>query len=46
MQGMLLKIKLYKDGSMTDEKDTVKLNSAFQPEKIIEGKEERINLQK
>ena len=42
MQGMLLQIKLFKDGSMTDTKDTVQLNSAFQPDKIIMGKEEKV----
>jgi len=43
MQGMLIELKLYKDGLMTVKKDTVKLNSAFQPEKLIEGKEEEVN---
>lgn len=42
MQGMLLEIKLNKNGSMTVRKDTVQLNSAFQPEKIIEGKEQKV----
>ena len=45
MKGMLLEIKLYNDGSMTDKKDTVQLNSAFQPNKIIYGKEEKVKFQ-
>ncbi len=42
MQGMLLQIKLGRDGSMTTQKNIVKLNSVFQPEKVIEGKEENV----
>jgi len=42
MQGMLLKLKLNKNGAITIRKDTVKLNSVFQPEQIIKGKEEKI----
>jgi len=42
MQGMLLQIKLFKDGSMTAEKDSTQLNSAFQLDKIIKGKEEKV----
>lgn len=42
MQGMLLDIKLSKDGSMSITKNTVQLNSAFQPDKIIKGTEEKI----
>ncbi len=45
MQGMLLNVKLNRDGSMSVKKDTVKLNSAFQPDKIIQGKEEKIKFQ-
>ena len=45
MQGMLLQIKLYKNGAMTDQKDTVNLNSAFQPQKIIEGPEEKVQFE-
>ncbi|MBP6060493.1 MAG: CapA family protein [Candidatus Pacebacteria bacterium] len=45
MQGMLLQIKLGRDGSMTTQKNIVKLNSVFQPEKIIEGREEEIKFQ-
>lgn len=44
MKGMLLEIKLNRDGSMTVKKDTVQLNSAFQPDKIIKGKEEKIKI--
>ncbi len=42
MQGMLLEIKLGRDGSMTAQKNTVKLSPYFQPQKVIEGKEEQI----
>jgi poly-gamma-glutamate synthesis protein (capsule biosynthesis protein) len=43
MQGGLLLVKLGKDGSLSVTKNTIKLNSAFQPEKIILGKEERVS---
>lgn len=43
MQGMLLEIKLSRDGSMSVAKNTVKLSRTFQPEKIIKGKEEKID---
>ncbi len=42
MKGMLLEIKLNKDGSMTVKKDTVQLNSVFQPNPLIKGKEEKV----
>lgn len=42
MKGMLLKIKLNRDGTMSIQKNTVQLNKAFQPEKLLEGKEEEI----
>jgi hypothetical protein len=42
MQGMLLEIKLDRDGSMTTKKNIVKLNKFFQPDKIILGKEEKV----
>ncbi len=42
MQGMLLEMKLFKDGSMTAKKDTTQLNSAFQLDKINKGKEEKV----
>ncbi len=42
MQGMLLNIKLNKDGSMVVRKDIVKLNKAFKPDQVIKGKEEKI----
>jgi poly-gamma-glutamate synthesis protein (capsule biosynthesis protein) len=45
MQGMLLEIKLYKDGSMTEKKDTVQMNSAFQLDKITEGDETNVKFQ-
>lgn len=46
MQGMLLEIKLNRDGSMSIKKNTVKLNKFFQPDKIIIGKEEKIIFKK
>jgi poly-gamma-glutamate synthesis protein (capsule biosynthesis protein) len=45
MQGMLLQIKLYKDGAMTDQKDTVNLNSAFQPQQVILGPEQKVQFE-
>ncbi len=42
MQGMLLKIKLKKDGNMSIEKDIVKLNRFFQPNEVIKDGEEDI----
>ncbi|MFZ3015379.1 MAG: CapA family protein [Minisyncoccia bacterium] len=45
MQGMLLEIKLEKNGSMTIKKNTVNLSKVFQPEKITKGKEENIKFQ-
>ena len=45
MQGMLLQIKLSKDGNMTVQKNAMQLNKVFQPDKIIKGKEEKIKLQ-
>ena len=42
MQGMILNIKLWRDGSMNIRKDTIKLNKAFQPDQILIGKEEKI----
>ncbi len=45
MQGMLLELKLHKDGSMSITKDIVPLSSAFQPGKIVKGKEEKIKFQ-
>jgi len=46
MQGMLLNIKLWRDGSMDLRKDTVKLNKALQPDTVIKGKEEKVKFQK
>jgi poly-gamma-glutamate synthesis protein (capsule biosynthesis protein) len=45
MQGMILQMKLYKDGSLTVQKDTTQLNSAFQLEKLIPGKEQKVVFQ-
>ncbi len=45
MQGMLLNIKLRRDGEMEVRKDIVKLNKVFQPDKIIKGKEEKVKFQ-
>jgi hypothetical protein len=42
MQGMLLEIKLNRDGTMSINKNIVKLNKIFQPETIIKGREEKI----
>lgn len=42
MQGMLLEIKMWRDGSLTIYKNIVKLNKVFQPEKVIKAKEEKI----
>jgi len=42
MQGMLLEIKLDREGGMTIKKNVVKLNKFFQPDKIIPGKEEKV----
>ena len=42
MQGMLLQVKLWKDGSMDIKKNTTYLNSVFQIDRITEGKEEKI----
>jgi hypothetical protein len=42
MEGMLLKIKLNRDGSMTVQKNGTKLNSVFQIEKLTLGKEKKI----
>ncbi len=42
MQGMILNIKLGRDGSITAQKDTVKLNSVFQLDQIIKGVEEKV----
>ncbi len=45
MEGMLLELKLSKDGSMAVKKNIVKLNSAFQPDQIVPGKEEKVKFQ-
>jgi poly-gamma-glutamate capsule biosynthesis protein CapA/YwtB (metallophosphatase superfamily) len=45
MQGMLLEIKLHKNGLMETTKNIVKLNSSFQPDQIIKGKPERVKFQ-
>jgi hypothetical protein len=42
---MLLEIKLNRDGTMLINKNIIKLNKAFQPEKVIKGKEEKIKFQ-
>lgn len=42
MQGALLELKLHRDGSLTTTKNIVKLNRVFQPDAIIQGKEEKI----
>lgn len=45
MQGMLLELKLFRDGSMTITKNATQQNSVFQIEKVTEGKEENIKFQ-
>ncbi len=42
MQGMLLELKLFKDGSITATKNTTQQNSVFQIEKVTLGDEERV----
>lgn len=42
MEGMLLEVKLNKDGNMSIKKNIVKLNKFFQPDKVIIGKEEKV----
>lgn len=42
MQGMLLEIKLNRDGTMSINKNIVKLNKIFQPETAIKGREEKV----
>jgi len=44
MKGMLLEIKLWRDGSLDIKKNIIYLNKYFQPEKVVEGKEEKIKL--
>jgi poly-gamma-glutamate synthesis protein (capsule biosynthesis protein) len=46
MQGMILELKLYRDGSLTVKKDITELNSAFQISKVIKGKEEKVIFKK
>lgn len=45
MLGMILEIKLSRNGETAVKKNTIQLNSAFQPEEIIRGKEEKIKFQ-
>ena len=42
MQGMLLELKLNRDGSMSTTQNIIKLNKSFQPETIVKGKEEKV----
>jgi poly-gamma-glutamate synthesis protein (capsule biosynthesis protein) len=42
MQGMILEMKLYKDGSISVKKDATQLNSVFQISNITRGKEEKV----
>jgi len=46
MQGMLLELKLFKDGSMTVVKNATQQNSVFQISNVTEGKEENVKFQK
>lgn len=45
MQGMLLQVKLWRDGGISVQKNIAKLNRVFQPDKIIFGKEEKVEFQ-
>ncbi len=45
MQGGLFEVKLWRDGTMDLTKNIVKLSRAFQPEKIIPGKLEKVKFQ-
>lgn len=45
MQGGLLDVKLYHDGNISVRKNTVKLNSAFQPEQVIRATEEKLKFE-
>ncbi|MCX6757666.1 MAG: CapA family protein [Candidatus Nomurabacteria bacterium] len=45
MQGMLLEVKLHKNGQIETTKNIVKLNSVFQPDKIVKGKTEKVKFQ-
>jgi poly-gamma-glutamate synthesis protein (capsule biosynthesis protein) len=45
MKGMLLEIKLNRDGSMSVKKNNTQLNSVFQLEKIIPAREEKVEFQ-
>lgn len=42
MQGMLLEIKLFRDGTMSIKKNITQLSPVFQLNKIIQGKEEKV----
>ncbi|MCF7834212.1 MAG: CapA family protein [Candidatus Pacebacteria bacterium] len=42
MQGMLLQIKLWRNGDIGTQKNVVKLDKTFKPDKVILGKEEEI----
>jgi len=46
MQGMLLEIKLNRDGSMTVQKDATQINSVFQIGSLTKGKEEKVIFKK
>jgi len=45
MEGMLLEIKLWEDGRMTTKQNVMKMNSLFQPDKIISGPEEQVEFE-
>lgn len=42
MQGAMYEVEVRQDGSMTQKKNTIKLNSYFQPNEVIQGKEAKI----
>src|SRR4029078_11285239 len=45
MAGMVLEVKIRRNGEMTIKKNVVQLNSSFQPDKIIPGKEEKLKFE-
>jgi len=45
MQGMLLEMKLNRDGSTTVKKDTTNVKSVFKINRIVKSKEKKINFQ-
>ncbi len=46
MQGMMLEVKLNRDGSMTVKKDITQQNAVFQIGSVVKGKEEKVVFKK